>query len=192
MAEQSGDGARTRARIIASARIQVLLSGEAATSSGRVAAEVKVSKALVHYHFAEKRDLLKAVASACSEAIRSRQETSLGAAPGGSVIDEHREWLIGELDARDLETLIQLMRSHDADIAAAATRGVRTFRSMMASRVSKVLTTLELPLVIRTDLVTDLMATAVIGLASSGRAERESDARAIIDTLWLAVLRLTR
>ena len=192
MAEQSGDGASTRARIIASARNQVLLSGEAATSSGRVAAEVKVSKALVHYHFAEKRDLLKAVASACSEAIRSRQETSLGAAPGGSVIDEHREWLIGELDARDLETLIQLMRSHDADIAAAATRGVRTFRSMMASRVSKVLTTLELPLVIRTDLVTDLMATAVIGLASSGRAERESDARAIIDTLWLAVLRLTR
>jgi AcrR family transcriptional regulator len=191
-AERSGGGARTRERIVAAARKHVLLGGEAAASSGRVAADIGMSKALVHYHFADKRELLKAVASTCTEAMRSRPGATAGAPSGGSVIDRCRDWVMQELEARDLETLIQLARSDDAEIAAVAEFGVGEFRSMVASEVRHALATLELRLVIRTDLVADLMATTAIGLASVGRVGQEPGTRTVIDTLWLAILRLTR
>ena len=176
-----------RAQIVAAARRGLLLGGEGRASSGRIAADVGVSKALVHYHFPDKRALLLEVIAGCGRAAAPSEEMGTGDA-----IQECREWIAGELKSRDLELLLQLARSEDDHVAGAARDALGMFRETVGRRVHRMLHALEMKLTVRADVVADLIATVVLGLAATEPDLRDDDRAQILDTLWLAMLSLAR
>ncbi len=181
-----------RTRIVASARRSVLQSGEGRASSGRIAMEIGVSKALVHYHFADKRALLLALVTESLEGIEARRTKTVAEHGAGDPIQDCRAWVADELEARDVELLVQLARSEDDEVARSAREAIQLFRETLAGRVAGTLRALETDLAVRDDLVLDLIATTVFGLINRGIESDRAESEAILDTLWLAVLSLAR
>lgn len=176
-----------RARIVAAARRNLLQGGEGRASSGRIAADVGVSKALVHYHFPNKQALFLAVIAGCAGATAPPNESG-----EGDAIQQCREWIVGELRSRDLELLLQLARSEDDHVAGAARDALGMFRETVGRQVHRMLHALEMKLTVRADVVVDLIATVVLGLAATEPDLREEDRAQILDALWLAMLSLAR
>ncbi|OYV73224.1 MAG: hypothetical protein B7Z72_02960 [Gemmatimonadetes bacterium 21-71-4] len=192
MGEPGSSDHSARARIVSSARRSVLERGEGGANSAHVAAYAGVSKALVHYHFTDKRTLLVAVVDECTAHVERRYR--LVAAPPGdaSAFDRCREWLAGELDARDLELLVRLAADEDHTVSAQARAGLRKFQAAVEHQLAGALRGLGLAPAIRMELVATLASSTVLGLAASNGPDADADREAILDTLWLAILSLAR
>jgi AcrR family transcriptional regulator len=188
--ERPIEGARMR--IVAATRRNVLASGESAASSGRVARDAEVSKALVHYHFPDKRSLLMAVVAGCEQAITRRGVAAAESARGRDAFDACRKRLVEEIQARDLEILSQLARSDDWMVNEAARGGIRHFRENVAGQIEDILKGLGLIAMVHPDLIAELVATTVMGLASGSARDEDDGQYAVLDALWLSVLNLAR
>ncbi|HUX35380.1 MAG TPA: TetR family transcriptional regulator [Gemmatimonadaceae bacterium] len=176
-----------RTRILDAACARMLEAGEGGASSAQVAAAAGVSKALVHYHFRDKRELLLGVTTACGERIAGRTGVTTDAA---SPLDAFWQWLERELNAGDLRLLLQLTQGDDDAVGEAAVGELQVFRVETQRRVRRVFRALALAPSIPVELVTELVVVAAMGLAAGDAAMSDDAGRQAIDVLWLGLLGL--
>lgn len=176
-----------RATILASARRGVLAEGWQAATSGRVAEDAGVSKALVHYHFRDKHALLLALALGAADAIRERSGAAPRAVERERPVDAFSEWVESELAAEDVRLAVQLRHTSSPATNRAADGVLGEFRRVMTRRVAAVFEMLDVSPRVSVALVSELFGTMAVGLAAEpGRAPHET--RHVLETLWLAVL----
>lgn len=188
----AGSSGDARSRIIASARRGILEYGERGANSAQVGAEAGVSKALVHYHFADKQALLLAVVDDCGQRIERRLRLVPDALRGTNAFERCRKWLAEELEAVDIHLLLRLAGSGDEAVRNRARSGIQVFRSAVEAQLETALESLAVAPTIRMDLIASLASATALGLAGSDVREASGDREATLDTLWLAILGLSR
>jgi AcrR family transcriptional regulator len=177
-------------RILDSARRLVQKGGAAQVSMGDVAAEAGVSKALIHYHFADKDSLLAALVDSVGASVLERaRSTSVAGSP--KPLDAHWAWLERELREGDIRVLVSL-----SDIDSAATRAVsRRVASerlaLLARDVEEIFSALSLTPRMPAALVAETVMAFSDGLACRAALGSGGDARGAFDVLWLALLTLS-
>lgn len=179
-----------KGRIVAAVRGQVLRGGEGAASSAQVATAAGVSKALVYYHFHDKRELFCGLVDDCEERIRSRVGTNGRVGRSASPVDEFKAWVGREFDAGDANVLIRLGQVEDVVVRQASLRGVETFRATIGRQMETTFQQLGTPPPLPLDFLARLMATMIIGALTRGEGISTPERNELLDILWLAVLRL--
>lgn len=164
--------------------------GAAQVSMGDVAAEAGVSKALIHYHFADKDSLLAALVESVGASVLQRaRKSEVGASP--RPLDAHWAWLERELREGDVRVLISL-----SDIDSAATRAVsrriaQERLEILANDVEEIFRTLNLTPRMPPPLVAETVLAFSDGLACRAALGAVGDTRGAFDVLWLAILTLS-
>jgi AcrR family transcriptional regulator len=183
------DQTSTAARIIAAARSLAARGGVSAISMGDVAAEARVSKALIHYHFQDKSTLLRALVDALGSRIASRSRIQ-ATAGDAHVLDTLWSWLVTELDAGDIRVLISLAECDDESVRGAVRRVADDRRRAATEHVDLVFAQLGLRPRIHHELVAETLLSFVDGLATRHALTPEREPRPAFDVLWLALLTL--
>jgi AcrR family transcriptional regulator len=179
----------TRARILEEARAILTAHGADALSMSEVAARAAVSKALIHYHFADKRALLLDV---MSEAAGRAGRRVAEAAPSGNddALERAWKWLDHEARAGDVRVLHELSRNEDARVGEAARASVLEWEAAARGLARAVLDALGVHPRIPSGMCEQLFATYAHGVIARAGAHNGSAERAGFDTLWLALLTL--
>src|SRR3954463_500614 len=86
-------GAAARARIVDAAIRCLVHEGVTNASMAVIAAAGGVSKALLHYHYADRAHLLAEVATELGRRIVARERAAIDTARGSGAVDAHWEWL---------------------------------------------------------------------------------------------------
>lgn|SRR5487761_1900984 len=180
------DEQENREGILEATRRQVERGGCGAVSLGRVAAAAGVSKALIHYHFSDKQQLLSAVAVECTRRIEDRA----GALPSGDPLAAFWNWLEEELEQGDMRALLQLARAEDDEVQERAKTGLAECRALVRARVVYVLDALEVRPAIPVVLLAEVVATLVDGLAARHDPRRAREEQNVVDALWLSLIAL--
>ena len=177
-------------RILESARRLVQRGGAAEVSMGDVAADAGVSKALVHYHFADKDSLMAALVESVGRAVLERARLS-GVGESRQPLDSHWEWLERELRSGDVRVLVSLS---DIDSAAtrAASRAVANERlRLLGDDVASIFSGLGLAPRLPPALLAETVMAFVDGMACRTALGAVPDPRGAFDVLWLALLTLS-
>jgi AcrR family transcriptional regulator len=184
------DQQENREGILETTRRQVERGGCGAVSLGRVATAAGVSKALIHYHFSDKQQLLSAVAVECTRRIEDRGSAIAGARPSGDPLAAFWNWLEEELNQGDVRALLQLARAEDHEVQERAKAGLAECRALIRARVAYVLDALEVRPAVPVVLLADVVATLVEGLAAGHDPRRAREAQNVVDALWLSLIAL--
>ncbi|MDB4885778.1 MAG: regulatory protein TetR [Gemmatimonadetes bacterium] len=181
----AGDAARERIRD--GAARAVVQSGPA-VSMADIAALCGTSKALLHYHYADRAHLLADVVRRFASRIVARERAAIGAAGPGNAVDAHWQWVEAELRRGELRALLELATVRDdlvRDAVAAAAQARRASASATATLVFE-----QLGLIPRVPgiLLGDTLVAFLDGLALDVDSDR--DPRVSFDVLWLALLGL--
>ena len=175
-----------RLEIVAAARGLIADSGWQAAGSARVATVAGVSKALVHYHFQNKRALLVAVAESCKRRIVERTIAATGAASQhANPIDDFSDWLDIELKSADLRIALQLTLTSDDEVQRAVGVARAAYHAAVTKQVLRIFTTLKL-----SPRISELIIADVIVAVSEGMAIGRGGSRRMIEALWLGLLTL--
>jgi AcrR family transcriptional regulator len=154
---------------------------------GDVAAEAGVSKALIHYHFADKDSLLAALVGNVGEMVLQRARAS-GVATSDKPLDAHWTWLDRELRAGDVRVLVSLS---DCDSAATrtASRTVAAERlALLSLDVESVFKGLGLSPRMPSALIAETVLAFADGMACRTALGAVTDPRGAFDVLWLGLL----
>jgi AcrR family transcriptional regulator len=182
-------GAAARARIV-DAAIQALVHDGATNASMSVIATAGgVSKALLHYHYADRAHLLAEAATELGRRIVARERAAIDAARGSGAVYAHWEWLSGELERGELRALLELGVQRDAEVRTAAEESAVARARAAAVTVSHLFAALGLT----PRMPPALLAGAVLAFADGLAIESPMtarDPRASFDLFWLALLSL--
>lgn len=175
-----------RSEIVDAARGLIAESGWHAAGSARVAVVAGVSKALVYYHFQDKRALLLAVAESCERRIAERTILATSApSRHANPIDDFSDWVDLEMESGDLRIALQLAMALDGEVRQAAVVARDAYRAAAVNEVLRVFATLGLTPRVSESIVADVVVTVSEGLAI-GRG----GSRRMIEALWLGLLTL--
>lgn len=152
-----------------------------------IAATAGVSKALLHYHYADRGRLLTEVATQLAHRIVGRERAAMQDAKGSGTVDALWQWLEGELGRGELRTLLELGLLRDADIHAASVEAAELRRRSAAETVERLFAGLGLTPRMPSALLGAVSVALIDGLAASAS---HHDARASFDVVWLALLGL--
>lgn len=183
------EGAATRQRIIEATIGSVARDGAAASSMSVIAAATGVSKALLHYHYADRARLLAEVVSQLGDRLAARERSALDGVSGRKAIDGLWRWLDAELARGELRVLLELSLVRDPLVHAAA-MAVASARHASAARTTTALLAL---LGLEPRVPVELLADASVAFADGlvlGRMVTKADPRAAFDVFWLAMLGL--
>lgn len=153
-----------------------------------IAAEADVSKALLHYHFADRASLLAEMVATLGQRLVARERSALAHGEGTRAIDQLWDWLDAELRRGELRALSELQMV-PSPLVRVASEQVATDRRVAAAGIVRGLFA-RLGLVPRIDvaLIGDTTIAFVDGLALDRTSGR--DARVSFDVFWLAILSL--
>lgn len=154
-----------------------------------IAADGGVSKALLHYHYADRARLLAEVVSQLAKRLVARERAAMDAASGRGAVDALWQWLASELARGELRALLELAMQHEPEVRAAAEEAAALRRAAAARTVERLFAGLGL---------TPRMPAALLGAASVaftdglavGGTGTSRDARVSFDLFWLALLSL--
>jgi AcrR family transcriptional regulator len=163
--------------------------GVAGASMAAIAAEGGVSKALLHYHYADRERLLAEVVGQLGRRLTDRERAAMDVARGSGAVDALWEWLSGELSQGELRALLELATQHEPEVRAAAVAVALARGHAATQTVEQLFAGLGL---------TPRMPAALLGGASMafidglaiGAAAPGRDPRVSFDLFWLAVLSL--
>ena len=153
-----------------------------------IAAEADVSKALLHYHFADRARLLAEMVATLGQRLVAREHSALAQGQGTSAIDMLWHWLDDELRRGELRALGELQSVQAPVVWMAIEQTAAARRAAAAATVTGLFARLGLTPRIPVELIGNTALAFVDGLALDRTSGR--DARASFDVFWLAVLSL--
>jgi AcrR family transcriptional regulator len=177
-------------RILEAAARRIAAAGAADLSLQDVAEAAGVSKALIHYHFHDKAELLARVASWLASAVVAREDAALQGVGAPHAVDALWAWLEGELARGDVRVLLDLAQVR-AENVHAAVQGAAEGRQEAAERTVRTLfATLALTPRVPTSMIAEVLVAFVDGLALAAARTPERNHRVAFDVFWLAMLSL--
>ena len=181
-------GADTRTRILDAGIRCVARAGVHGASMSAIAAEADVSKALLHYHFADRARLLAEIVTTLGQRLAARERAALAHGPDTRAIDLLWDWLDVELRKGELRALSELQMVPSPLVRLASERVATDRRVAAASIVRGLFARLGLTPRIDVELIGDTTIAFIDGLALDRTSAR--DARVSFDVFWLAILSL--
>jgi len=160
-----------------------------------------VSKALIHYHFADKESLLARLIDHLAECLVDRERRALARYTGKHdplAVDALWEWLDGELRRGEIHVLLELNAYRGAQVQAAARRAAARRQAAAEKTVAELFGILELTPRIESSLLATVVLAFIDGLAVASRVEADAppaspsqrSPRISFDVFWLAMLSL--
>ncbi len=186
---RAGAAATTRARIVDAVVHCLIRDGVPETSMAAIAAEAGVSKALLHYHYADRGGLLADVATQLGGRLVSRERAAMDDAHGSAAVDVLWRWLDDELARGELRAMLELGLLQQPAVRAASDAVMRSRHHAAARTVEQLFAGLGLVPRLPPALLGDASLAFADGLAVGGR-EAVLDPRAAFDVFWLALLSL--
>ena len=177
-------------RILEAAARVLAERGATGLSMADVAAVAGVSKGLIHYHYRDKDALLARLSGWLADEVEERERAALAGVAPGAAVDALWEWLEHELALGDIRALLELSRLREGDAPVAARHAAARRRSVAASTVATLFSTLALRPRVPAPMLADVFVAFVDGLALDaveGPTERH---RVAYDVFWLAMLSL--
>lgn len=154
-----------------------------------IASEGGVSKALLHYHYADRARLVAEAVRELGRRIVSRERSAMDAARGSAAVDALWSWLHGELSRGELRALLELAMQREDDVRDAA-NVVAALRHRAATQtVEQLFSDLGLTPRMPAELLGAASVAFIDGLAI-GVASPSRDPRVSFDLFWLALLSL--
>lgn len=177
-------------RILRAAAESIAERGTAGVSMLDVAKAAGVSKALIHYHFADRTALLARLVDTLTVAVVDRESTALDGATGPSAVDALWGWVARELAIGDVRALVDLAAVPDEPVRAATQRSARRRREMAAHTIDHLFAALGLKPRVPVELMAEVTVATLDGLAVASVTDPARDTRVAFDVLWLALLSL--
>lgn len=179
-------------RIIEAAIRSIKRDGFAGASMTAIAEEAEVSKALLHYHFADRAQLLAQVIRALGARVTQREHVALDRADPAASVDALWSWLSDELARGELRALLTLgltLGLADAsamrhEVAAAS----RARRASAERTVTQVFVRLGLSPRVPAALIAGACLAFIDGLVMN--TDATGNARVAFDVFWLGMLSL--
>lgn len=177
-----------RSRIVRAGIRCVVRDGLADASMAAIAQEAEVSKALLHYHFSDRAQLLSEMVTLIGRRLITREQGALERDEISAPVDVMWRWLEVELERGELRALIALSGLRDAKVREAVDEVSTARRTSAAATVEYVFARLGLTARVPLTLIADTMVAFWDGLALDSDADR--DARVSFDVFWLGMLSL--
>ena len=181
--------AATRAHILEAAIRCLVDEGLAGASMSAIASKGEVSKALLHYYFADRTHLLTEVLEELATRTIARERTALADIEGSRAIDALWVWLDGELTRGELRALLELGTSRDAGLRTVTEEVLLRRRRAATRTVERIFETLSLKPRVGTAHLGAATMTFIDGLVLGGSGS-SGDVRSSFDVFWLALLGL--
>ncbi len=178
-------------RILEATSACIVQKGAADVSLQDVAEAAGVSKALIHYHFHDKGELLARLVEWLRAGLVARQVTALTGVSGSAALDALWQWLSDELDRGDLRAFIDLSLVQGASVQAAVAATAAARREAAATVTTELFERIGLRPRVPASLIADAFVAFVDGLALDRVVAPERNARISFDVFWLAMLGLT-
>ena len=178
-------------RILEATSACIIQKGAADVSLQDVAEAAGVSKALIHYPFHDKGDLLARLVEWLRVALVARQETALEGVSASAALDALWQWLSDELERGDLRALLDLTLVQGTAVQAAVHATAAARRDAAGSVTLQLFEALGLRPRVPATLIADAFIAFVDGLALDRVVAPERNARISFDVFWLAMLSLT-
>ena len=178
-------------RILEATSACIIQKGAADVSLQDVAEAAGVSKALIHYHFHDKGELLARLVEWLRVALVARQETALEGVSASAALDALWQWLSDELERGDLRALLDLTLVQGTAVQAAVHATAAARREAAGSVTMQLFEALGLRPRVPVSLIADAFIAFVDGLALDRVVAPERNARISFDVFWLAMLGLT-
>lgn len=177
-----------RSRIVRAGIRCVVRDGLADASMAAIAQEAEVSKALLHYHFADRAQLLGEMVTLIGRRLITREQGALEREDNSAPVDELWRWLEVELERGELRALIALSALRDPKVREALEEVSSARRASAAATVQYVFARLGLTARVPLTLIADAIVAFVDGLALDSESSRDS--RVSFDVFWLGMLSL--
>jgi AcrR family transcriptional regulator len=164
-------------------------SGVAGASMAAIAADAGVSKALLHYHYADRARLMAEVTAQLGRRIVGRERAAMDAASGSAAVDALWGWLDAELARGELRALLELAIQQETEVRTAATTAALARSRAATQTVQQLFAGLGLTPRMPPALLADASVAFIDGLAV-GTTTATRDSRVSFDLFWLALLSL--
>ncbi len=177
-----------RSRIVRSGIRCVVRDGLAAASMAAIAEDAQVSKALLHYHFADRAQLLSEMVTLIGRRLITREQGALERDESSAPVDVLWRWLDMELERGELRALLSLGTLRDGAVRDVVDEVSAARRASAAATVQYVFARLGLTARVPLTLIADTIVAFIDGLALDAESGRES--RVSFDVFWLGILSL--
>ena len=177
-------------RILAAAADCVSALGAAQVSMQDVADSAGVSKALIHYHFRDRDELLARLVDWLGAELVAGEAAALdegGPEPG---LDRLWRWLADALRSGRVRALVELGLERGAPVRQAVLRARDARRAVATVTIERLFADFGLQPRLPAPLVADVTVAFVDGLAGEVAVEPDGNHRARFDVFWLSVLSL--
>lgn len=191
MSEATGTRGAASGRILEATSACIVQKGAADVSLQDVAEAAGVSKALIHYHFHDKGELLARLVEWLRAGLVARQATALTGVNGSAALDALWQWLSDELERGDLRALLDLALVQGEAVQAAVRITAADRRDAATGVITALFKALGLTPRVPAALIGNAFVAFVDGLALDRVVEPERNARVSFDVFWLAMLSLT-
>ena len=188
--------ARPRARGNAAERILAAAAecagalGAAQVSMQAVADAAGVSKALIHYHFRDRDELLARLADWLATELVQGEALALADAEPTNQLDALWGWLAGELASGRLRALVDLAQERGVAVREAVRRSREARRAQATQTIEQLFAALALRPRLPPPLDADVTVAFLDGLAGEAAVEPDANLRLRFDVYWLSVLSL--
>lgn len=154
-----------------------------------IAGEGGVSKALLHYHYADRSRLMAEVVRQLGRRIVTRERSAMDTARGSGAVDALWAWLDDELSRGELHALLELAMQREDEVREAANAVAALRHRAAAQTVEQLFADLGLTPRMPAELLGVASVAFVDGLAV-GVASPAREPRVSFDLFWLALLSL--
>lgn len=177
----------TRAGIADAGARCIIRDGVAHATMSAISAECGVSKALLHYHFADRAQLLAESAQLLGRRLVTRERRVLDHADAGNAIDVLWQWQGREMGRGELRALLELGLVREPEVQEVIMHIDRERRVAAAATVTTLFTLLRLTPRVPAELIASATYAFMNGLAVGAQND---DIRTGFDVFWLATLSL--
>jgi AcrR family transcriptional regulator len=160
----------------------------AGASMAAIASEADVSKALLHYHFSDRAQLLAEMTTLLGRRLITREQSALEYNETVTPVERLWQLISAELDRGELRALLALATVHDKAVRDAMDEVSTARRTSSAATVDELFAQLGLTPRVSTTLIAGASVALVDGLALDRESGRDS--RVSFDVFWLAMLSL--
>ena len=177
-------------RILAAAAECVSALGAAQVSMQAVADGAGVSKALIHYHFRDRDELLARLADWLTVELVQGEEVALDGAPAQEALDALWAWLDDALESGRLRALVELGLERGVPVRQAVRRSREARRAQATLTIERLFAAMGLQPRLPPPLLADVTVAFVEGLAGEVALEPDANRRLRFDVYWLSLLNM--